>query len=147
MTRKLGMVLALAGVLGVLVLLLRSAPAHATSGPNWKVTVHNTSPYGCAMNIWTVKGLEPYEKEFKYLAAGETYTFQTGARCPTALSGLIEVGGAQWREVRGTCLLTGAHQDPIQCTATCWNSSWTICRKAGTDPAVINNNDFGFCKN
>ena len=145
MTKKLGTVLGLAGVLVILVPLTRIAPAQAGGGRDYKVTVQNTSGYTCQVALYGLENGVASAFEQLVMANGSTHTFQSN-KCPIALVGSINAWPPGWRDIRTTCLLTGRYAELMVCMNACSDSSWTICRKEGTNPANINSDDFGFFK-
>jgi len=101
-----------------------AVPAHA-----WQVKIYNPNKVGATVQLW-MSNLKAYNIEV-VIAAHSSYTYETGTKCPYALSGSIEGIESLNKYIRTTCL--GPRREDtdifiIQCGANCVNSEWTIVR-------------------
>jgi len=91
--------------------------AHAGGVINWKVKIKNASNNNVSVTLYY--DIMGKEKKEHLINTGESYTFETGAKCPYSLEGWVY--GAQLSMVR-KCI-TGAASI---CSVACANTDWKI---------------------
>lgn len=102
-----------------------AASAHA-----WHVKIHN--PYGVesTVQLW-LANWNVYSVEVD-IPPNSSCTYETGAKCPHALTGSIEGFDNAKKDIRLTCL--GPRREradfEVTCVANCFNSEWTIVQHA-----------------
>ena len=136
-------------IFSVAALFLISAGAVAGGGANWKVDVTNDTNYKCKVLIAVTTGPTNKEMDCRTLSPRERTTYETGAWCPCAITGKVyDPDSKTWKKTRTVNIGLGNEVDDSGqfCSAACWNSSWKLCRKAGTDADSMRDKDFSWCK-
>jgi hypothetical protein len=144
MSKKLGLGLVVTAILGIVLLALWITPARAAGGANWKVTVRNDTGYSCTVELFLFamnKDATDKSAGLKEIPTGTSVTFETGSLCPNYLKGTIF--HETTKDLKRACV-NGTSS--ALCGAACWNTSWKICRKAGSEQDSLRDGDFGFCK-
>ena len=123
--------------------------AYAGGGINYKVKVQNPTNY--KVKVWAYVRLvnlsEKHTSSGVVINPGETYTFETGAKCPTGIEGQIYADG-KWLKMKSMDCLGGDHNYETSVMSTCcWDISARVCQKAGQGYTEVRDHDYGFCKN
>ena len=133
----------LTAVAAVVLLAVVAAPALAGSGVNHKVKITNGTTMMCWATLYT--GALGDSEGTKQIPPGQTVTFETGAKCPIYMVGVIEPTGPNQRHSLRPICINGVPYPT--CGVACWSSEFRICRKDGEpEDAEIHGEDFGFCK-
>ena len=109
-----------------------SSEVYSGGGINWKVTVQNPTEYKVRVWVW-VRQLSLSEKygSKTVISAGGSKTWETGAKCPSAIEGEIYVDG-KWLKMKEMDCLGGDHNHGTAVSTTCcWNISARVCQKTG----------------
>ena len=133
----------------VMAVLIIGRDTHAGGGINYKVTVGNPTDY--KVKVWVfVRKVNLSEKLISnavILNAGESHTWETGAKCPTGIEGQILAAG-KWMKMKSMDCLGGDHNYETSVVSTCcWDISARVCQKAGQGYTEVRDHDYGFCKN
>jgi hypothetical protein len=131
-------------------LFLISTLALAGGGINWKVTVKNDTNYKCKVNVSKDKLTIVEWMGWRTLEPGQQTTFETGSLCPCGIKGEVyDANSKTWKKTRtvNIGLANEIAENGEFCSAACWDSSWKLCRKAGTDADSLRDKDFSWCKN
>ena len=129
-------------------LLLISSGAMAGGGINWKLVVKNDTKYKCKVIIHLEQVYRAKAMDWRTLAPGGRTTYETGALCPCAIRGKVyDPDSKTWKKTRMVNVGLGNEVTDFNwTTAACWNGSWQLCRKAGTEDDTMRDMDFSWCK-
>jgi hypothetical protein len=140
MKTKLSVAVVLAAVLAVCSL---STPVFG-----YNVTVTNDTDCYVAVSLYVYvmfKGNSLHS--YRIIEPGGTYTFQTDAlNCPSGFRGYVYDRDFTWEKKLTPTSILGHETSKSGFSAGCWNSSWKICRKHGSQGEQVRDNDYGFCK-
>ena len=109
------------------------------------VTIKNGTPYRIRVFVYVTKDYRNDESGYGDLGPGVSYTFKTGGWCPSGMEGFVRYDVGETREIASTSIL-GHETGRSWFSPGCWNSSWTVCRKRGTEGTPVQDRDYGFCR-